>query len=150
MDAGQREAVALLAGDHRLVLVEGAAGVGKTTVLAATREVLREQGRGLVVVTPTLKAAQIAADQVGSPASSVARLIHQHGWRWTDDGTWTRLRPGEVDPATGSVYRGPSQEFRLRAGDLLLVDEAGMLDQDTALALFTVADEHHAHVALVG
>ena len=107
MDSGQQEAVALLAGDHRLVLVEGAAGVGKTTVLAATREALREQGRGLVVVTPTLKAAQIAAEQVGSPASSVARLIHQHGWRWDDDGTWTRLRPGEADPATGSRAPGP-------------------------------------------
>jgi predicted DNA-binding transcriptional regulator AlpA len=36
LDSGQRDAVALLAGVHQLVLVEGAAGVGKTTVLAAT------------------------------------------------------------------------------------------------------------------
>jgi exodeoxyribonuclease V alpha subunit len=37
LDAGQRAAVAALAGDARLVVVEGAAGAGKTTTLAATR-----------------------------------------------------------------------------------------------------------------
>lgn len=31
-----------------------------------------------------------------------------------------------------------------------MVDEAGMLDQDTALALLTVVDEHGATLALVG
>ncbi len=35
-------------------------------------------------------------------------------------------------------------------GDLLLVDEAGMLDQDTARALLTIADEAGARVAFVG
>ena len=38
----------------------------------------------------------------------------------------------------------------LRTGDLLLVDEAGMLDQDTARAVVTIADETGARVALVG
>ena len=150
LDTGQRQAVTVLAGDAALVVVEGAAGVGKTTVLAATRDALAGQGRGLVVVTPTLKAAQIAGDQLGTLGSSVARLIHQHGYRWTDDGRWTRLRPGDTDPTTGAEYRGPGAEARLRAGDLLLVDEAGMLDQDTALALITVADEHYVRLALVG
>lgn len=32
----------------------------------------------------------------------------------------------------------------------LLVDEAGMLDQDAARALLTIADEYGARVALVG
>jgi ATP-dependent exoDNAse (exonuclease V) alpha subunit len=35
-------------------------------------------------------------------------------------------------------------------GDLLLVDEAGMLDQDTARALLTIADETGARIAFVG
>ena len=33
---------------------------------------------------------------------------------------------------------------------MLLVDEAGMLDQDTARALLTIADETGARLALVG
>jgi hypothetical protein len=51
---------------------------------------------------------------------------------------------------TGGRYAGPRPDAQLRRGDLLLVDEAGMLDQDTARALLTVADEHGARLALVG
>ena len=51
---------------------------------------------------------------------------------------------------TGRVYAGPASRCRLRRGDLLLVDEAGMLDQDTARALLTIADDAGARVAWSG
>ncbi|WP_092204008.1 MobF family relaxase [Blastococcus tunisiensis] len=150
LDPGQAAAVAALAGQWALVVVEGAAGAGKTTTLAATRTLLAEQGRRLVVVTPTLKAAKVAAAEVGAVAGSAARLAFEHGWRWNGDGEWTRLAVGHTDPVTGRTYAGPVDGARLRAGDLLVVDEAGMLDQDTARALLTVADECQVHVALLG
>ena len=103
-----------------------------------------------MVVAPTLKAANVAAQQLDARASSAASLAYQHGFRWSDDGCWTRLTPGAIDPYTSAVFAGPGENATLRAGDLLLVDEAGMLDQDTALALLTIADEHHARLALVG
>jgi hypothetical protein len=53
---------------------------------------------------------------------------------------------GELDPITGHVYGGPQLDAQLRRGDLLLVDEAGMLDQDTARAVLTIADETGARV----
>ena len=80
LDTGQAAAVAALAGGRPLVVIEGAAGAGKTTTLAATRRLLDEQGRGLVVVTPTLKAAKVAAGggrcgrRVGGVAGLPARL----------------------------------------------------------------------------
>jgi exodeoxyribonuclease V alpha subunit len=101
LDAGQAAAVTALSGDRSLVVVEGAAGAGKTTTLAATRQLLNAQGRGLVVVTPTLKAAKVASAEVGTAAGSAAWLTFQHGWRWTDDGVWNRLAIGDVDPVTG-------------------------------------------------
>ncbi|WP_182481262.1 MobF family relaxase [Nocardioides immobilis] len=137
LDEPQRTAVGVLAGDAELVVIEGAAGAGKTTTLAATQTLLGEQGRRMLVVTPTRKAAQVAAREVGT-AGSVAWLVHQHGYRWDTDGRWTRV-PAE-----------PASEAVLGQGDLLLVDEAGMLDQDTARALLTVADEIGARLALVG
>jgi ATP-dependent exoDNAse (exonuclease V) alpha subunit len=137
LDACQARAVAVLAGQRTLIVVEGAAGAGKTTTLAATRDLLTEQGHRLVVVTPTLKAAKAAAAEVGAQAGSAAWLAHQHGWRWTDTGMWSRLRVGDTDPVTGRGYSGPSERAGLRSGDLLVVDEAGMLDQDTARALLT-------------
>ena len=150
LDAGQAQVVAAMAAGHRLLVIEGAAGAGKTTTLAATRTALDRQGRRLVVVTPTLKAATIAAAQVGAPAFSAAWLAHQHGYRWNTDGAWTRLRVGDPDPLTGRTYTGPQPGAVLRAGDMLLVDEAGMLDQDSARALMVIADDQHARVALVG
>src|SRR3954471_16998633 len=149
LDAGQVAAVAALVSDRPLVVVEGAAGAGKTTTLAATGDLLTAQGRRLVVVTPTLKAAKVAAAEVGAAAGSAAWLAFQHGWRW-EHGVWTRLAVGQADPVIGRPYGGPEDGARLRAGDLLVVDEAGMLDQDTARALLTVADECQAQVALLG
>ena len=130
--------VKTLAGTGQLVVVEGAAGTGKTTTLKATHTVLATQRRRMIVVTPTLKAAEVAARETGAVGHSAAWLIHQHGWRWDDDGNWTR------QPTT------PAVEAQLRAGDLLVVDEAGMLDQDTARALRTIADETGARVGFIG
>lgn len=138
LDVAQRKVVAALAGETGLLVIEGAAGTGKTTTLAAARDVLDAHDRRLVVVTPTLKAAQTARQQVGTNAFSAAWLIHQHGFRWDEDGNWSQ------------VDASPDARARLLPGDVLLVDEAGMLDQDTARALFVIADRAHATVALLG
>ena len=138
LDPAQQGAVAALAGTARLVVVEGAAGAGKTTTLAATRALLDRQGRRLVVVTPTLKAAQVVQAETGADAFSAAWLAHRHGHRWDSDGhRWHQDVP--ADPLA-----------RLLPGDLLVVDEAGMLDQDTAQALLHIADTAGARLALVG
>ena len=108
-------------------------------MLAAARVMAETRRRRLVVVTPTLKASQVAARELGTSAFSAAWLIHQHGFRWDDDGHRTREPASRVPLAA-----------TLRRGDVLLVDEAGMLDQDTALALVTIADEAQARVVLVG
>jgi exodeoxyribonuclease V alpha subunit len=150
LDRGQTATVGALAADRPLVVVEGAAGAGKTTTLAAARRLLEAGGRRLVVVTPTLKAAKVAASEVGTAAGSAASFAFAYGWRWNQHGAWTRLALGETDPVTGRLHTGPAERTRLRRGDLLVIDEAGMLDQDTARAVLTVADEAGARVALLG
>ena len=47
-----------------------------------------------------VEAAQVAAGELGAPAGSAAGLVYQHGWRWDDQRTWTRLTTGEVDPVS--------------------------------------------------
>ncbi|MGH8862621.1 MAG: MobF family relaxase, partial [Jatrophihabitantaceae bacterium] len=150
LDPVQREVVRALSGGADLVVIEGAAGAGKTTTLAAARAAIEQHGGRLRVATPTLKAARVAARQVGGDASSAAWLAYQHGFRWDENGAWTRLRVGDIDADTGVAYAGPHDDALLTAGDVLLIDEAGMLDQDTARTLLTIADEHQARVALVG
>jgi ATP-dependent exoDNAse (exonuclease V) alpha subunit len=92
----------------------------------------------MVVVTPTRKAAQVVQGAIGAASHSAAWLLHQHGFRWDQDGRWTRVAPS------------PDVAARMRAGDLLVIDEAGMVDQDTARALLRLADEVQAKLVLVG
>lgn len=150
LDQEQTLAAAAVASGDPLVVVEGAAGAGKTTMLGVAIEAARAEGRATRIVTPTRKAADVAARELGVPTDSVAKLLHEHGWRWNQDGVWTRLAVGSVDPDNGTTYTGPPASARLRHGERVVVDEAGMLDQDTALALLQIADQAGASVALVG
>ena len=126
------------AASSSISIVEGAAGAGKTAQLSATRERALAAGHRMVVVTPTRKAAQVAEGAIGAASYSAAWLLHQHGFRWDQDGRWTR------------VTSSPDIAARMRAGDLLVIDEAGMVDQDTARALLRLADEVQAKLVLVG
>jgi hypothetical protein len=150
LDAEQTLAAAAVASDDPLVIVEGAAGAGKTTMLGVAIETAAAEGRATRIVTPTKKAAAVAQQELGVPADSVAKLVHANGWRWNRDGVWTRLNPGATDTDTGSTYTGPAAGARLVRGERIVVDEAGMLDQDTALALLTITAEAGATLALVG
>lgn len=150
LDEGQAVAAGAVASADPLVIVEGAAGSGKTTMLRTAITVAAGHGRPSRVVAPTLRAAQVAEEELGVPATSVAALVYAHGWRWNRDGIWTRLTPGDTDPENGRTYTGPPENARLMRGMRVIVDEAGMLDQDTAHALLTVTAEAGATVALVG
>ncbi|WP_425413849.1 AAA family ATPase [Propionicicella superfundia] len=56
-----------------------------------------------------------------------------------------RRRPGD-----GPRLHRPTRRRAAAAGERVVADEAGMLDQDSALALFTVAAENGATLALIG
>ncbi|MDJ0336592.1 MobF family relaxase [Salinibacterium sp. G-O1] len=150
LNAEQSMAARALATAAPLVVIEGAAGGGKTTMLAAARGLAGESGMRFIVLAPTLRAANEAAAAIGANASSAHKLAHEHGFRWDTDGRWTRLSVGHIDPSTGAVFDGPSETFRVDALTRLVIDEAGMLDQDLAHAVLTIADESGAPLALIG
>ncbi|KAA9148659.1 AAA family ATPase [Microbacterium lushaniae] len=153
LDTSQLAAAGAIAGTAGLVAITGPAGAGKTTMLRIAYEGLRAQQRRMLVVAPTRKAASVASREVGAEASSLHALLVDHGYRWNTDAAgaqvWTRLSPGEPDPDSGIVYRGPSR-FVLRRGDRIVVDEAGMVDLQTAAALVDLALRQQVGVAMVG
>jgi exodeoxyribonuclease V alpha subunit len=153
LDAGQTQAASAIAGTSRLVTVTGPAGTGKTTLLQVARQALHGQLRRMVVVAPTRKAATVAGREIGAAASSLHALLVDHGYRFGDDATgrtvWTRLRPGDSDLTTGVVHLGP-RRFLLRRGDRVVVDEAGMVDLQTANALAQLAADTGAGIAMIG
>lgn len=153
LDASQTVAACAIAGTDGLVTVTGPAGTGKTTMLHTAFAALRSQKRQMLVVAPTRKAASVASREIGAAASSIHALLADHGYRWGADQAgatvWTRLRVGEVDPATGVAYAGPTQ-FPLRARDRIVVDEAGMVELQTANVLVELALEQRVGLAFVG
>jgi hypothetical protein len=153
LDTSQLAAAGAIAGKGGLVAITGPAGAGKTTMLRIAYEALRGQHRRMLVVAPTRKAASVASREVGAAASSLHALLADHGYRWTTDAAgaqvWTRLSFGEADADSGVVYQGPSR-FELRRGDRIVVDEAGMVDLQTADALVDLALRERVGVAMVG
>lgn len=122
-----RAGLALLADRDRLSVVEGAAGVGKTTSLAGYLEEAAAAGQRVAVVAPTGAAAIVAATQTGVEASTVDSLLGRYGWDKNTAGGWVWVEPG----------RRPLEP--LPAASRLVVDEAGMVSQDAARALVTLA-----------
>lgn len=150
LSVAQSAAAVSIASAAPLVVVEGAAGSGKTTMLGAARDIAAGEGRTLVVVAPTLRAAQEASASLGTLASSAHKLAHEYGFRWSEDGRWARLAVGDVDASTGAVYAGPDAQWALSSASRIVVDEAGMLDQDLAHSLVTIANESGAGLAFIG
>ncbi|MBN8424406.1 AAA family ATPase [Microbacterium esteraromaticum] len=153
LEPSQQAAARAVADVDRLVTVTGPAGTGKTTMLRVARAALEVRGRRLLIVAPTRKASAVASREIGAPGTSIHALLADHGWKWGKDDAgadrWWRLRPGQTDPATGAIYRGP-RRHSLDARCRIVVDEAGMLDLNAADALAQLAIETGAGIALVG
>lgn len=153
LNAAQTHAAAIIAGTDRVCTVTGPAGAGKTTMLAVAAEALRRQGREVVVLAPTKKAASVAGRDAKTDASSVHRFLLDHGWSTstTQAGRtrWTQTKIGNKIPGHDNAYRGP-KVWPLRSGDRIVVDEAGMLDADTARVLAEVAEATGAGIAMIG
>lgn len=152
LDQGQASGASSISGTDRIVAVSGAAGTGKTTMLKVAGAALRRRGRNMIIVAPTKKASAVAGRETESASSSLHQLLHDYGWRWQTNRAgateWSCLHIGEVDPTTGARYAGP--RTGVRAGDRIVVDEAGMLDLEAANALLDIVGRTGADVALVG
>ncbi len=152
LDNDQADGASAIAGAASVVAITGAAGTGKTTMLKVAVATLRRQGRNMIIVAPTKKASTVARRETNSAASSLHQLLYDFGWRWTTGAAgnteWTCLNPGDSDPTTGQTYPGP--RTRIRPGDRIVVDEAGMLDLEAANALIEVIHRTRATIAVVG
>jgi conjugative relaxase-like TrwC/TraI family protein len=128
LDAMQAAAAKAVAGEDRLVLVVGPAGVGKTRMLAAARHDLHRHGRVVAGLAPTAKAARTLQRDTLIATGTVAKLLHE----------W--LRPD----------RGPRPDYQYPAGTTLVVDEAGLITTPDLHQLICLADLRRWRVVLVG
>ncbi len=128
LDVMQAAAAAAAAGWDRLVLIEGPAGTGKTTMLAAAIDDLAAHGRPVFGVAPTAKAARVLETKTRLPADTIAKLLHEHH----------------------RSDRHPLERYQLLDGTTLVVDEAGMIGTPTLHQLTRLADRHEWRIVLIG
>ncbi len=112
---------------HKLSILTGGPGTGKTTILRALVEILRAKKVRVHLAAPTGRAAQRLAETTGGFASTIHRLL-------------------KYDPAAGGFVANESAPL---GTDFLIVDEASMLDTRLASALLQAVPSR-AHVLLVG
>jgi exodeoxyribonuclease V alpha subunit len=113
--------------ERRLSILTGGPGVGKTAAMRALVDLLRERKRSVRLCAPTGKAARRLSESTGAPASTVHRLL-------------------EYVPGEGFMR---DAEDPIPGTDVLIVDEASMLDVRLAGALFDAVGPR-THVLLVG
>jgi exodeoxyribonuclease V alpha subunit len=107
-----------------LLVITGGPGTGKTTTVRGIVDAHRRAGHEVVLSAPTGRAAKRLSEASGGEAKTIHRLL-------------------EWNPATARFQRGRDQPVE---GDLVLVDEASMLNVQLAERLFAAIP---AHVPLV-
>ncbi|MFE3505943.1 MobF family relaxase [Kitasatospora sp. NPDC059160] len=131
LDAGQRALARRFAtGEHLVEAAIGPAGAGKTTAMAVAADAVREAGGRVIGLGPSARAAAELSAGIDAPAY----VLHQ----WL--GQRERARQGEPVPA----------EFEIGAGDMLIVDEAGMAGTRRLADVVAEAERAGAVVRLIG
>ncbi len=112
---------------HRIGIITGGPGTGKTTLLRSISTVFQAQGRRLLLAAPTGRAARRLAEVTRKKATTIHRLL---GYNFNDNG-FMRNRDNPLDT------------------DAVIIDEASMVD--TALMHnLLAATPLSARVVLVG
>ena len=113
--------------DHRLSILTGGPGTGKSSAMRTLVELLTANRRRVRLCAPTGKAARRLADTTGAEATTIHRLLE-----WVPGEGFTRDEQHPIDGA-----------------DVLIVDEASMLGVRLAESLFAAVGPN-THVLLVG
>ncbi|MEZ4230002.1 MAG: ATP-dependent RecD-like DNA helicase [Polyangiaceae bacterium] len=122
----QRQAVELAA-EHKVVVITGGPGVGKTTIIRAILSVFLGAQLEVRLAAPTGRAAKRLSEATGRDASTIHRLL-------------------EYDPRGGGFQRSADEPLDVGA---VIVDEASMVDLSLAESLLAAVPPA-ARLVIVG
>lgn len=126
-DPGQlRMAREFACSDKLLRVGVGPAGAGKTTALRLAADTITEAGGKVIGMAPTAAAAAVMGAELGSAATTIDSFVLAH-------------RAGTPEPA---MVPAP--------GDVIVLDEAGMVGTGLFAQAVTIAEQHGAVVRALG
>ncbi len=122
LNEGQRGAIEhILTSNDKIMMVSGDAGTGKTTMLLEVKKAIEQRGKKMMAFAPSSQAAEEVLQKKGfDGATTIAKLL-------------------------GS----PELQEQLK-GNVMLVDEAGLVGIPTMNALFDLAEKHKSRIVLSG
>lgn len=127
LPAGQEALAREFALSERLLVAGiGAAGAGKTASVLLAVETIQAAGGRVIGMAPTAAAAKVLGDELGIGADTVAKVLAAN---------------------TNGAKAGP---LSIGTGDVLLMDEAGMVSTRDFDALVQIAAERGALVRVMG
>jgi hypothetical protein len=147
---------------RRLDVLVGPAGTGKSTAMAGLRAAWEaEHGAGSVLgLASSAAAAEVLGEQLGIDTENTAKWLHEHRQEAERLEKIAYLRAALRSPAT-SRHRSALQaqivrteeevaRWQLRAGQLVIVDEASLVGTFALDEMVAAAREARAKVVLVG
>ena len=126
LEKEQREAI-LQALQHKVLIITGGPGTGKTTLLVSLLALFRASNVSFALAAPTGRAAKRMGEMAGEEAKTIHRLL-------------------EYNPRERGFQRG---EHRPIEADVVIIDEASMVDLPL-LDYLLQAVEPHSHLILLG
>ena len=126
LEKEQREAI-LQALQHKVLIITGGPGTGKTTLLVSLLALFRASDVSFALAAPTGRAAKRMGEMAGEEAKTIHRLL-------------------EYNPRERGFQRG---EHRPIEADVVIIDEASMVDLPLLDHLLK-AVEPHSHLILLG
>lgn len=135
LNDGQAALARHMAGAGTLVAAGvGPAGTGKSAAMAVVAAAWRDTGYTVVGLAPSAAAASVLSEEIGAGCHTIDSLTF----------TWRGLNPKAPGKTLSAL------PTKIRPGDMLLVDEAGMSSTENLAALTEIAQQSGAVVRLVG
>lgn len=161
-DDQRTAAIHVLEDAHTASAIVGPAGTGKTTTMrAVARAWEHAHGKGSVIgMATSARARGELGRSIGCTSMTIARFLTWHEANADLDGTETGLRAvieeAPASPQAGEARRrlataaARSDTYELRPGQLVIVDEAGMVDTRQLARIGALCERAGAHMVLTG